>query len=449
MAPKLPLVLFALLVLAPLLTLAGLRPELALMSLLAASFLCFIPLIDLAVAFGRHQDLEIGLPSQVRATLGQAFDLEFLVKNTVESRGGIRIAAAYPEMLIPAKPLLNLLFDGIARERIFLLQLVGVARGKTAVQKIYFDWNSPLRFWVFRAEREAHCQIQIFPDLAREGRQLAKFLNRGAVGVRAQRQIGRGREFEKLRTYEPGDGFDSIHWKATAKHRFPVTKVFQLERSQEVYLILDTSRLSGRQVGEVSSGSVKQMTRLTQLDRSISAGLLFCVAAKRQGDLFGLITFSDKVDHLIRPRSGAAHFNFCRNVATGLQPAMVTPDYAEVFSTLRQKLRRRSLLVFLTSLDDPVLSEDFAASAEILAKSHVLLVVMLSPPGLQPLFDQENPRTTEQIYQRLAGHLRWAKLRDLERTLRQKGIQFHVVPNDYLALKMVGFYMDLKRRQVL
>ena len=52
------------------------------------------------------------------------------------------------------------------------------------------------------------------------------------------RQVGRGREFEKLREYVPGDGSDEIHWKATARRGHPITKVFQLERTQEVYVIL-------------------------------------------------------------------------------------------------------------------------------------------------------------------------------------------------------------------
>ena len=45
----------------------------------------------------------------------------------------------------------------------------------------------------------------------------ALFLNRGSFGVHAQRQVGKGRDFEKLREYIPGDGYDEIHWKATAK----------------------------------------------------------------------------------------------------------------------------------------------------------------------------------------------------------------------------------------
>src|SRR5207249_6090507 len=87
------------------------------------------------------------------------------------------------------------------------------------------------------------------PNLFSERKQLvALFLNRGTFGLHAQRQIGKGRDFEKLREYIPGDSFDEIHWKASAKRGRPVTKVFQIERTQEVYVIIDASRLSARSV---------------------------------------------------------------------------------------------------------------------------------------------------------------------------------------------------------
>jgi uncharacterized protein (DUF58 family) len=462
-APRSQMIFFSLFVLVPPITLAGVQPSMLPVSLLATCFLCLLPLIDLVLGFGRHRDLMINLPPQARGTLGQPFSLDFEVKSTTPARRPIRISAVFPDSLRIEKPIIS--FTGDAGKRIFPLRIIGVSRGNSQITNIYFDWKSPLRFWVFRDERSTDCRIQIFPNLAREGRQLAKFLNRGAVGARAQRQIGRGREFEKLRLYEPGDGFDEIHWKATAKHRFPVTKVFQLERSQEVYVLIDASRLSARTVAEIRDQSTNPKRasdaaqvdldadlvtpQVTHLDRAISTALLFCIAAQRQGDLFGLITFTDKVDHLVRARWGGVHFNLCREIATNLQPKLLTPDFVEIATTVRQNIRRRSLLVFLTALDDPVLAEDFAAAAELLAKRHVLLVVMIAPVGTRPLFDQDQPQSTPQIYERLAGHLRWSELSDLERTLRRKGIQFHVVPNEQLALKVVSFYMDLKRRQLL
>ena len=102
-------------------------------------------------------------------------------------------------------------------------------------------------------------EIRVYPNLLTERKNLAAlFLNRGTFGIHAQRQVGKGRDFEKLREYVPGDGYDEIHWKATARRGRPITKVFQIEKTQEIYVIVDASRLSAR---EVRSSSSRSFTR--------------------------------------------------------------------------------------------------------------------------------------------------------------------------------------------
>src|SRR5438105_2526977 len=119
---------------------------------------------------------------------------------------------------------------------------------------VLLEAASPLGFWAVRRSLPINLELRVYPNLLRERKSLAAlFLNRGAFGLHAQRQIGKGRDFEKLREYIPGDSSDEIHWKATAKRGHPVTKVFQIERTQEVYVIIDASRLSARTAGVRSS----------------------------------------------------------------------------------------------------------------------------------------------------------------------------------------------------
>src|SRR5205823_6064500 len=99
----------------------------------------------------------------------------------------------------------------------------------------------------------------------------ALFLRRGQLGTHAQRQAGQGRDFEKLREYVHGDSYDEIHWKASAKRGHPVTKVFQVERTQEVYVIVDASRLSAREVKIEDAPAVSAGTQAVSPVRSVPA----------------------------------------------------------------------------------------------------------------------------------------------------------------------------------
>src|SRR5437016_2710430 len=175
-------------------------------------------------------------------------------------------------------------------------------RGNYSLDAVYLEAGSPFGFWAVRKQAAVRSQIRVYPNLFAERRDLAAlFLHRGLFGLHAQRQVGKGREFEKLREYIPGDGYDEIHWKATAKRGRPVTKIFQIERTQEVYVVIDASRLSARpsqvageklQVADLPdrrpSPDLQPATDNPQptsaLERFITASLVLGLASEQQGD---------------------------------------------------------------------------------------------------------------------------------------------------------------------
>jgi uncharacterized protein (DUF58 family) len=289
-------------------------------------------------------------------------------------------------------------------------------------------------------------EVRVYPDLRSEGRQVsALFLRRSCVGARLQRMVGRGREFEKLREYLPGDGYDEIHWKATAKRGHPVTKVFQVERTQEVYVVIDASRLSGREAGAAGAGGVVP----TLLERQINAALALALAAERQGDLFGLVTYADTPRTFIRAKSGAVHFQVCREAMVSLQSEPLSPDLREVCTFLRTRLTKRSLLMFLVSLDDPALAEAFADAVQVIARHHIVVVATPRPTDAAPLFEGEAPADLDAAYARLGGHLRWQGLQDLGARLHHAGVHHAVLERDALAAGAISQYMALKQRQMI
>jgi uncharacterized protein (DUF58 family) len=113
------------------------------------------------------------------------------------------------------------------------------------------------------------------------------------------------------------------------------------------------------------------------------------------------------------------------------------------------RIKRRALLVFLTSLDDPVLSEAFLSSMDFVARRHLVLAIMLLAPSVRPLFTPPGVEKIDDIYQNIAGHLRWTHLTELRRQLHQRGIQLCLVSNQSVSLEMVTQYIALKRRQAL
>jgi uncharacterized protein (DUF58 family) len=309
-------------------------------------------------------------------------------------------------------------------------------RGLYLIDSVQLEAPSPFGLWAVHAAQPTALEIRVYPNL-RRGRDL-KALRRGLGGMRSVRQIGRGREFEKLREHVPGDGFDEIHWKATARRGHPITKVFQVERTQEVYIVIDASRLSARPAGGE-----------TALEQAIVAGLIVGAAAERRGDLFGIAAFSNQVETFTRARNGKAHYAACRDSIYRLHPREVAPDFEEIATFLRLRLRRRALLLFLTSLDDPAIAESFTKATRLLARRHLVVAGMLRPQWVGPLFRDPDVQTTEDVYRHLAGHLAWRRLREVESELGHQGVRLALLDPEQFGAGLIGIYDEVKQRQLL
>ena len=278
-------------------------------------------------------------------------------------------------------------------------------------------------------------------------------MNRG-IGIHAQRQVGKGKEFEQLREYLPGDSYEDIHWKATARRGQPITKVYQLERTQQIYVVIDSSRLSARKSAlpgsDTSTAAPGNFAdSATIVERFAAAALVLGLAAERQGDVFGLLTFDDRVRNFVKAKNGRAQFNVCRDALYTLRAQSVSPDFTEVFTFIASRIRRRALLIFLTNLDDPVMAEGFTSQIDIISRKHLVLVNMLKPVGAEPVFTNPNVNSVDEIYQKLGGHLVWRHLRDTEKFLHRHGIGFYLLQDENLCTNLVSQYLTVKKRQVL
>jgi uncharacterized protein (DUF58 family) len=408
--------------------------------------------VDAAAAVGRLAGFRLELPPVVRATQGRESSLPIRIHRTTGRTQRLRLAIAFPAGVspVPAEHVLRLPADATT---VRIHQTFKTAeRGRSTVTQARLGTPSPLGLWEWWRLVDARAEIRSYPNLMTERRALASvFLNRGGAGIHAQRQLGRGREFEKLREYAPGDSFQEIHWKATAKRGHPMTKVFQLERTQEVYVVIDCSRLSGRPLTRAAEADSDAESRAAEpaLERFLTAALALGQVAEHQGDLFGLTVFSDRVERFVRARTGTAHFHACRDALYQVEAREVSPDYEELATFLRLRLRRRALLLYLTSLDDPILAESFVQHAQLLSRQHLMLVCMPRPAGMHPVFEDGDVSNTDQMYDRLAGHLQWQKLRETTGVLRRLGVELHLVDHAALSLELLRRYVSVKQRQQL
>jgi uncharacterized protein (DUF58 family) len=463
--PRSRLLLWVALVVLPGGLLVASSPGLSVFYLAALGILTALALVDASRGRTRVKTLNVQLPAVVRMSKDRAGGFEVRIRNQSKTALKVRVALLTPG---PVRSSQEELFVDLPEGHEwsgFTWSCLPRRKGLFKIRLAWLEISSPWDLWGVRHQYAVECEIRVYPNLISERKNLAAlFLNRGSYGLHVHRQIGKGREFEKLREYLPGDGFEDVHWKATAKRGKPVTKVFQIERTQEIYVIIDASRLSarglprhndgppGERVSYPSPDSAVTLTSsepATALEKYIASALVLGLAAEQQGDLFGVLTFSDRVDRFVRAKNGKTHFSACRDALYTVEPKTVTPDFEELFTFIQLRLRRRALLVFLTALDDPVLAESFARNLELICHRHLVLVNMIHPPGVGPLFTGGEPESVDDIYEHLGGHLRWEDLRELEKKLQRRGVQFSLIADERVSFELVQQYLNAKRRQVL
>ena len=455
---------FALVVL-PFALLAAIEPAALGLSLGCIGGLVLVAVVDAAGARRSLHGIGVELPPVVRLSKDREGRIELRLHNPQQKPKRLRVALGLPvEFTAPQEDLEVQLPDGAEWSRL-KWPCTPLKRGSYVLDAAYVEGASRLGFWAARKAMPARAELRVYPNLLTDRKSLAAlFLNRGAFGLHAQRQVGKGREFEKLREYVPGDGYEDVHWKATARRGKPITKVFQIEKTQEVYVVIDASRLSARTLGGEGRGSLQssvssigldalntenRILNTSVLERYLTAALILGLAAEQQGDLFGLLTFTNKVEKFVRAKNGKAHYSVCRDALYTLQPKIVSPDFDELCTFLRLRLRRRSLLFFLTALDDAVLAESFVRNMDLIRRQHLVLVNMAQPPGVVPAFSNPNVTTVDHLSVHLAGHLQWQKLRALEQVLKGRGVSFSLLDNERLSAELVTQYLNVKRRQLL
>jgi uncharacterized protein (DUF58 family) len=443
---------FALLV-TPIAALAPIWPNALFWAAAAGATVFILAAVDALFSERELRDIHIETPAVARLQKHRTGSFEISFRQDRNTARVLRVGCLLPPTITTPEEVRIVELPARADRASITWSCTPSTRGLFLLSAVAIEAVSPLGLWARRERREVRTELRVYPDLLAERQRVAAlFLRRGMAGSHARRRAGQGREFEKLRDYVAGDSLGDVHWRASAKRRHLVTKVHQIERSHEVYVVIDASRLSAREVTRESEGRISQSAagvHLTALDRYVSAALILGAAAERQGDQFGLITFSDRILTFLRARAGQGHYDSCREQLYTLQPQGVTPDFDELCGFIRTRLNKRALLVFLTALDDPYLAESFVDSSQLIAKQHLILVNMLRPRGVRPVFENSSVTELDDLYRELGGHLQWERLRELEGVLRRQGMRFSLLDAAGISADLVKQHGDIRARELI
>jgi hypothetical protein len=74
---------------------------------------------------------------------------------------------------------------------------------------------------------------------------------------------------------------------------------------------------------------------------------------------------------------------------------------------------------------------------------------MPRPESARPLFEDDRTESPAEIYARLAGHLSWRRLRELEHVLARQGVRLALLDPGRFSTGLIALYDEVKQRQLL
>ena len=334
-------------------------------------------------------------------------------------------------------------------------------RGDVQAGALYIRYRSTLGLVERWAIAPLSQPVRIYPEL-RTGEDQQLFLaksRRIEQQLRQMRQRGLGREFESLREYRPGDDLRDLCWTASARRGELVTRQFQAERSQSVWIVLDTGRLMRAQVRDQVQDHVREASNTsrstlhtshsyTKLDYACSTAVALAQLAQYSGDKVGLIGYGRQIQQRLLPNRGPAHMRQFLESLAQLEAESSEADHLRATAILGRLQPRRSLILWVTDLAESAMRPEVIDGAAQLLHRHVVLFVAMAQPEVAAIA-RTIPNNVEEMFRSAAAqemasrrHLLLARLRD------QGAITMDTLPNEMTA-SVLNHYLSIKERAIL
>ena len=242
---------------------------------------------------------------------------------------------------------------------------------------------------------------------------------------------GQGSEFDSLREYVIGDDVRSIDWRATARRNDVVVRTWRPERDRHVVIVLDTGRTSAGRVGDIP-----------KLDSAMDAALLLAALATRAGDRVDLLAYDHQVRSYITGALPGRTLALFSDAMAVLEPSLVELNATGLVKYLSTKVRRRSLIVLLTSIDAAPISEGLLAHIKQLTARHQVIIGSVADPRIAELATARGD--ADSVFGAASAAHALAQRRKTQAELSTHGV--HVVDSvpDRFAPALADMYLHLK-----
>lgn len=314
-----------------------------------------------------------------------------------------------------------------------------VKRGEYSFGAVNVLVSSPLRLFARRFRFSADALVPVYPSYIqmRKYELMAISHRLTDTGIKKIRRIGNNQEFELIKEYVAGDDLRTVNWKATARKSRLMVNQYQDERSQQVYSIIDKSR-------------VMQMpfNGMSLLDYAINATLVISNIAIKKSDRAGLLTFQDRVGSMLPAGRLNNQMASIQEILYNQKTAFLESDFSALYARIRRSISQRSLLLLFTNFESIHGLHRQLPYLINLARTHLLIVIFFENTELTEVIQTPAENLKAIYYKAIAERFNYEK-KLIVKELQKHGIQSILTSPEKLTINTINKYLELKARNLI
>lgn len=316
----------------------------------------------------------------------------------------------------------------------------GWRRGAAHVAWVQLEWRSSLGLFTrTRLDETPWLQTRVTPNVkaVRDAGLRAQQAKQYLQGLKIQRYIGDGREFDTLREFQPGHDIRAIDWSASARSRTLQVREYREEKNHSIIIAVESGRLMSRNIGQ-----------LARLDHAINAALHLAYVSLQAGDRIGLFGFDSQTRCWLPPTHHRGGFQRFLDATDALPYTLNVSDFRRAIIELEHRVRRRSIIVLFTDLDSLSYANDMMPYLQRLRRKHVVIVVAVGEGSTIQIHDHrlDADNVLETVV--ATDQLRRSRAEAIHRIASQ-GIRTIDVPPEDIAVHLLNHYLEIKRRGLI
>ena len=393
-------------------------------------------IIDLFILYRNLQGIEAKRLTSKRLSNGDENPIEIEVKNKYGFTVKVRVIDEIPfQFQLRDKDFRLSLQPGAIKSIHYNLR--PTKRGEYDFGFIRVFISSPLGFVTRRYNFDGAKVLPVYPSFINLGKYELMAVSRYLTefGIKKIRKIGQSTEFDQIKNYVGGDDIRTINWKATARKSALMVNTYTDERSQNIYCIIDKSRMMRM-----------PFEGLSLLDYAINATVALSKVAMLKEDKAGLITLSETIGAVVPADRKAGQLGTIMNVLYKEKTRYLESNLELLYSSVRAVIKQRGLLVFFTNFESLSALQRQLPYLKRISKYHLLLVVFFENTELKAL-STEPAKDIEGIYHKTIAEKFIYEKKLMVKELSKHGILSVLTPPQKLTVNVINQYLALKAQQ--